>query len=699
MMPERRGRFTRIQKRLCDMRVIPFVGAGISMSAKNPSFSDFKPTLAYMKTRLIEKIKKEFDKPASSKSENEKTLPSMVCPENRPCILFQGILEELLEANSDSKHDIEEILNRIKVKKIGHCNNLEIYPDPAKKAAKCCPPDCISFDRLAEVGVWLWGHDEVCKVVEIEKFAGLNPLPAHRYLAYLAREGLVTEIISTNYDCCIEKAFYNTFGAGRQDEGKEVLAVIRNLNEYRRYGGCRFTNAERHRPILHLYKINGCAKAYQDYLKSAKTISPTGPQLEPQIADRILLTEQQLQTFRNENWAKELLRDRARTHALVFSGFGSEEPQVRHTTLNLIKEFQMDTTVRDYSYPEEVAALPNAPFVAAYDRLNFTQFQILDAFMQAHLNQCYGEGWDRVKAAMQNVFCENDVKEMDEAEDGKLSADLFWFWMYILGFSCLFDRLTSEGSCFLEWLDLYEVPAKRWNGFLRNALYPADANSEGQKSLFGNVKALLEIDESCPQGSLILWQWLAVMERPTESCYGHDWYLPLTEDPLLILATLLFLIALVKKEGLSEIHKCVLPRRGLGLEVKFLADSSGKSESNRQDAYAETREPRKVYLVSEASSGKLELKNQDQARYCRLIRRVAIPSLRYLDREKRWETISDRSKTIRSMRIGRMVTVAAGDIIRKAGTPERLMKVLCSVVAADRPPRNPRLVPLNGSDI
>ncbi|HDH97976.1 MAG TPA: hypothetical protein ENF70_02445 [Deltaproteobacteria bacterium] len=698
-MPERRGHFKRIQKRLCDMQVIPFVGAGISMSAKNPSFPDFKPTLAYMKTRLIEKIKKEFYEVASTRSNNElKMLLSIVCPEDRPCILFQGILDELLDIGLDSKHTIEEILNRIKVKKVGHCNKLgidsHVYLDPSK----CCPPDCISFDRLAEVGVWLWGHDEVCKIVEIEKFAGLNPLPAHRYLAYLAREGLVTEIISTNYDCCIEKAFYNTFGAGRQDEGKETLAVIRNLNEYRQYGGCRFTNAEPHYPILHLYKINGCAKAYQDYLKSAKTIHTIGPQFEPQIADRILLTEQQLQAFRNENWTKELLRDRARTHTLVFSGFGSEEPQVRHTTLNLIQEFQMDTTVGNYSSPEEVAALPNAPFVAAYDRLNFTQFQILDAFTQAHLKRCC-KGWDRVKAAMQNVFCENDVKEMDEAEDGKLSADLFWFWMYILGFSCLFDRLTSEGSAFLKWLDYHGVPARRWNGFLRNTLYPADVNSEEQNSLFGNVRVLLEIDENYPQGPLILWQWLAVMECPAESCHGHDWYLPLTEDPLLILVTLLFLITLVEKEGLSEIHKHVSPRRGLGLEVKFLTDSNSKSGANSHDTHTETREPRKVYLVSEASSGKLEPRDQDQVRYCRLIRRVAIPSLRYLDREKRWETISDRSKMIRSMRMGRAVTVAAGDIIQKAKTPERLREVLCSVAAADRPPRNPRLVPLNRSDI
>jgi len=126
-MPERRGHFKRIQKRLCDMQVIPFVGAGISMSAKNPSFPDFKPTLAYMKTRLIKKIKKEFYEVASTRSDNElKMLLSIVCPEDRPCILFQGILDELLDIGLDSKYTIEEILNRIKVKKVGHCNKLGI---------------------------------------------------------------------------------------------------------------------------------------------------------------------------------------------------------------------------------------------------------------------------------------------------------------------------------------------------------------------------------------------------------------------------------------------------------------------------------------------------------------------------------------------------------------------------------------------
>ncbi len=87
-----------------------------------------------------------------------------------------------------------------------------------------------SLPQLAEVGVNLWGYKDVCEILQIEKFADLKPLNAHRYLAYLAREEIIAEIITTNYDCCIEKAFMESFGYEKRLNG--ALAVIHNPIEY-----------------------------------------------------------------------------------------------------------------------------------------------------------------------------------------------------------------------------------------------------------------------------------------------------------------------------------------------------------------------------------------------------------------------------------------------------------------------------------
>lgn len=77
-------------------------------------------------------------------------------------------------------------------------------------------------------------------------------------------------------------------------------------------------------------------------------------------AERIVLTERQLQTFRDQGWAHDLFKDRARTRALLFCGFGSEEPQIRHTALALMEEFSRNGRVDN---ADDVMGLPNAPFL------------------------------------------------------------------------------------------------------------------------------------------------------------------------------------------------------------------------------------------------------------------------------------------------------------------------------------------------
>ncbi len=49
----------------------------------------------------------------------------------------------------------------------------------------------------------------------------------------------------------------------------------------------------------------------------------------------IILTERQLQNWRENKWARDLFRVRCRTRSILFSGFGSQEPQIRHTVLQV----------------------------------------------------------------------------------------------------------------------------------------------------------------------------------------------------------------------------------------------------------------------------------------------------------------------------------------------------------------------------
>jgi len=173
--------------------------------------------------------------------------------------------------------------------------------------------------------------------LDIRLFTSLAPTSAHRHIAWLVREGLFSEVISTNYDCALEKAYAESFGetfcpetdvlAGSQ-RSKFFAAVDRreayrdhaNKSQDLRWNGIPTT-------FLRLYKINGCAVAYsreKDEKKKASTL---------------VITERHLQSFDLRKWAEDLFRDRFRCRTMVFSGFGAEEPQIRFTALRVMEEF------------------------------------------------------------------------------------------------------------------------------------------------------------------------------------------------------------------------------------------------------------------------------------------------------------------------------------------------------------------------
>ncbi|MEZ5584387.1 MAG: hypothetical protein R3F37_17975 [Candidatus Competibacteraceae bacterium] len=72
-----------------------------------------------------------------------------------------------------------------------------------------------------------------------------------------------------------------------------------------------------------------------------------------------------------------------------------------------------------------------------------------------------------------------------------------------------------------------------------------------------------------------------------------------------------------------------------------------------------------------------------------MIRRLAVPSLRHLDYEKRW------IKKIQGIKpyvlAGRIQTIAAADLIRKAHDPEKMAEKLAVVFAEARPSFHVRL--------
>jgi hypothetical protein len=624
------ARFNRLLKRMCDGSVVPFVGAGISRQARINGDTHFKPTLKYM----AETLNQEFKAKVKSEDPN--------------CKQFQCALPENPEG---------------------------------------------SFERLAEVCEWLWGGKEVCSTIKIEKFARLEPTSAHRYLAYLAREELFTEIISTNYDCCIEIAFKASFAEDDADRDT-TLAVIQNLGDYSRHGGRQY-EGQFARPVLHLYKINGCAEKYAE-------------KKDEDSAKRIILTERQLQNFRDERWARDLFRDRARRRNLLFCGFGSEEPQVRHTALELCDEFSGQSAKE--KVPDPISDLCNAPFLAAYTTPTFPQLQILQAFVSSN---CSPEEWNKAEAkdaCFDNVFTGDDAPALGNVLQ-QLSGDLFFKCLYQLALCRLVFKETDRESVFHRWLSAQNLPAGHWCWYLRRKLFPlmvgdavrseqgrqccpaaimpaVDGSPEGgdltglPDGYFGTWPCLLEHGS---KGPMVLWEWLWAMQYPFRQIpTGSNWYLPIGEDTLFILTTLMLLVCLNPcsffpdaKEAFVCPMENIRVGAGLGLEVNVKKDDSETATN--------------VYLVGSHAVHRIcqrtDANIDPLVKEKRIFKCISVPSRKFWDSERLLKLKSDSGNDghIHELWLSRQYCVAAEDLFRQAENPAEIPFVLKYVFARQKP--------------
>lgn len=236
------------------------------------------------------------------------------------------------------------------------------------------PFQATKLDQLAEVAAWNDGRAAVVESVGMGVFTELVPTTAHRTIARMAREGWVSEVITTNYDTCLEKAYQGTFRHQRRSaEGERCPAVITTDGEYRRLGRPDHLDGRGADgpPVLRLYKINGCAQAWVNAAKAWRS-DPTSCELRSQLSaccDRILLSDPQLAAL-DSPWKLDLLRDRMRSRRLVYSGFGGQEGQIRYTHL------AVDGEGRE-SQPNATAVY-HGPVVHVFEpEPNFFQLQLL----------------------------------------------------------------------------------------------------------------------------------------------------------------------------------------------------------------------------------------------------------------------------------------------------------------------------------
>lgn len=656
----------RLLDRLLDGVIVPFLGAGVSNRARSrrrdcgdrdSDFGTYHPTVWHLVRRLVRSLLADLRATgADADGLRALLLPTSpwILPPPPPAHPPSRTVAAVIAATSDEKALVDYLIEL----------------------------SASRLDKWTEAHVAKRGWANTVEVLRIDRMADLEPQPAHAYLAYLAREGLVSEVITSNYDTCLELAVERSLLPGGRDPAGLPVRVVCDLEDYRRDGATTQTGpATLRRPVLHVYKINGCAERYRASL--------VHPRQQPDYAERIVLTERQLQTFRGERWAEDLLRDRSRCRALLFCGFGSDEPQVRHTLLAVAREYSTDgcraAPTSDDERERSVArgwGARNAPFMSAYEAtLTFTQHQVMRGYADAH-----GAGSSAsLEAWISNVISGGDAPWFQNGSAEQMPADLFWRRVFQAAWLRLFARAAAPGGALYRWLvdsgapwpgavaartlawlgarDRVEAGDRTtWYGLRPELLCESDAAGA---LLGGRAKNDSDQDVVRP---LVLSLWLLAvlgliprwLEARTPSGAhepagpGHP-YFALHDDPTLVTVTVLVVILLLGGAGdppasaatNGQAIERVEAQIGMGLRVA-LGDEF-------------------VYVVADSYHGDADTLDALGDDHRQRVLQIVVPTRQRLDTDSRARTPANRQDGITEIRAARIERIGAAALIGQPG--------------------------------
>ncbi len=490
MSNEENDVLNRLINALLEGRVIPFIGAGISVEAEvdheldlkescsdvYQSLNGFSPTIEWMKGQL------------------------------------RGLLCKLLEEGElIATTSIGSVLRR-KIDEMERGN------------------DGVSFVELVELLSWYRSQRFLCEILRIQAFAHLKPTPAHYYLAWLMRENMVREIITTNYDTCLERAYLESIGKPPQAEDR-TLKVIWNQKTYCSSSGVQLDHE--FKPVHVIYKINGCARAYEK------------GDCDPH---EILFTHRQLNGPGNveRQWAYGLLKDRIRRQGLFFIGFGSDEAQIRVT----IQEVLLETKDVRQQYDQPWRA-PNAPYFAIYDQPSFTQLELARSFFERHGVE-NSDSFAALNESIDNNFISTKHKPFSNAKN--LSANLLLREIYKRLFCKLVYRFFAWDGLLRRWLR---------RNFYNSGQFVALVN----EFLTNKLEDFLEWQ---PEWRLTRFHvWIASAKNPDaifNRAHGKHTYISIIEEPVYV-GVMLMMIAMLFRDIDVDGESLVI-NEGIGLMVK-----------------------------------------------------------------------------------------------------------------------------------
>ena len=222
------------------------------------------------------------------------------------------------------------------------CDAIAGFGTDAGARGKAVFLDVMGFANLA-IMAGTPGEKQVTDVADSYKG---RLRPRHHVLARLAREGLASAVVTTNYDLLLEGAYRL---AGFVDRENRELAPDGmppdRVARFTRITGATefFARGQGYRTAL-LLKIHGCAQTYRDVrsrqiqvLRSSTASSNATVNEWAEYLSALVFTYREIQTWRADAWSRDLVRTLLRTHTIALCGYSGADP-IMHSTFREVFE-------------------------------------------------------------------------------------------------------------------------------------------------------------------------------------------------------------------------------------------------------------------------------------------------------------------------------------------------------------------------
>jgi hypothetical protein len=223
------------------------------------------------------------------------------------------------------------------------------------------------------------GRPMATKHDDVAKSYGDRLKQRHNVLAWLAREGLCSPLVTTNYDLLIEGAY--RLAGSTPCELKQIRKSPLPPSTYEHFS--RIASAEQffsqgaaYRSAM-IVKIHGCAEIYRN------TRSGNAPESLPghtwkSYLPAMVFTYREIQNWRDDSWSRDFLRTLLRTRTLAFVGYSGMDP-VLHDTFRTVYEEMARYRGAQGKVPSKVPGGAPAFFFGLAEQQEFHCMEILRA--------------------------------------------------------------------------------------------------------------------------------------------------------------------------------------------------------------------------------------------------------------------------------------------------------------------------------